>query len=418
MNMQLNSLPNDQSRSNECFSSTAACPRSISLDRDDNGGLPIDEWLDVLARSGAELPFYHPDYIRHEMNAREPGRKAPALMLMPGDASESDCGAVLVPRTICGPLSFAARRHEMAAYYLAGGRFFGNESTANLPRLLEMLTVPLTRGSADLVYVEDVETNSPMWFQLLRIDPSRGLWFLPAGIQPRLKIRIPERPLDYWNSFSSKTRNTFRRKQKKFGDATIVRVTKPEQVADFVRHAHDVSQQTWQSRQLGLRIQNNESQAETLRVLARRGALRSYLLIRGETPIAFLIGNQSQGTFRYEEVGYDPQFADLSPGTVLLLHALEDILTSDPPEWFDFGAGDAGYKRLFANTRTNSGTVWLLRPGLESQFLVSTIALSHFGKVAMRAVAGRFGVQNTIRRLRRYGLGAAFNWNPVATSLQ
>jgi CelD/BcsL family acetyltransferase involved in cellulose biosynthesis len=48
--------------------------------------------------------------------------------------------------------------------------------------------------------------------------------------------------------------------------------------------------------------------------------------------------------------GYDPAFASHSPGLVLLPRLIEDLVTTRAADSVDFGAGDADYKRMFANT--------------------------------------------------------------------
>ena len=165
--------------------------------------------------------------------------------------------------------------------------------------------------------------------------------------------------------------------------------------------AHLISQRTWQSAQLGLRIHNNDVEAQLFTFLATQHALRSYLLYVDEKPAAFLIGTQFQGHFNYEEVGYDRDFADRSPGLVLLLHVLDDLLKNNPPQRFDFGGGEADYKRLFATSTSESGSVWLVPPGLRPQFWLGFLRACRLTDRLARACIGKLGLTTLLRQLIR-----------------
>src|SRR5581483_7315650 len=108
-------------------------------------------------------------------------------------------------------------------------------------------------------------------------------------------IKLPSRKDDYWNGFSKKTLSTMRRKLKKFGETRLERITAVTQIARFLEIAHEISKQTWQSRQFGLRVRNDAAELELLSVLAQHRLLRCYLWFSNDEPVAFLIGNQDKG---------------------------------------------------------------------------------------------------------------------------
>src|SRR5690606_38988947 len=110
----------------------------------------------------------------------------------------------------------------------------------------------------------------------------------------------------------------FRRAEKKLGELELERITEAAQILEFLEQARSVSERSWQARQLGLRITNDPAEYASFAFLAEQRALRSYLLKRERRPIAFVVGTQFRGRFIYEEVGFDREFAALSPGNVLL----------------------------------------------------------------------------------------------------
>ena len=57
-------------------------------------------------------------------------------------------------------------------------------------------------------------------------------------------------------------------------------------------------------------------------------------------PIAFLYCPLEQGVLEYRYMGYDPDFAELSPGSVLLWQALEQSFADPACRFFDFAGGE------------------------------------------------------------------------------
>src|SRR5205823_2400496 len=138
-------------------------------------------------------------------------------------------------------------------------------------------------------------------------------------------------------------------------DHTIQVVNRADQVAGFLNDAHCISQESWQSKRLGLRIKNSPQEKALYEALAELGALRAYLLHHAGKPIAFSLGIQWNGGYLWDEVGHIAAFSEQSPGTVLFMRMLEDLIARDTPRIFDFGYGDGEHKRLFGTRQTQSG---------------------------------------------------------------
>ncbi|HUQ68257.1 MAG TPA: GNAT family N-acetyltransferase, partial [Planctomycetaceae bacterium] len=210
-------------------------------------------------------------------------------------------------------------------------------------------------------------------------------------------------PEKYWSKFSGKTRSTFRRKLKKFGTTRLDRITEIDQVSSFLAAAHKISHQTWQTRQFGLRVRNDDCELEQFTTLARLGLLRCYLWHVNDEPIAFTIGNQDHGCFHYEEVGYVTAHARNSPGQMMLLQMIDDLILHERPEWFDFGGGDANYKQLFSTHESESGTVWLFPPTVSNHLTVPYLRGCHAVRHVARRWIGDAGLTSRFRQWIRYG---------------
>ena len=289
----------------------------------------------------------------------------------------------------------------LRGYRLVGNRLLGQSDESLTRQMLAACASFAREQHASYLLIEDLERCAPLFAAAESLDRDGFRLFSPTGIQERLKIEFPPTPADYWAKFSSKTRNTFKRKQKKIGATRLVRVTEPVQVAEFLEAAHIISQRTWQSDKLGLRIHNNAQELRFFTFLATQQALRSYLLFVDEQPAAFLFGTQHKGLFSYEEVGYDREYSDRSPGQVLLVQVLEDLLKDNPPRVFDFGGGAADYKQLFATTTSTSGNVWLVPPGLRPQLCLAYLRGCRAMDRTARAMADKFGATTLLRQMVR-----------------
>jgi CelD/BcsL family acetyltransferase involved in cellulose biosynthesis len=163
-----------------------------------------------------------------------------------------------------------------------------------------------------------------------------------------------------------------------------------------------VSAKSWQTRRLGgLRIQNTPSALAYWQAIAHMGGFRSYLTEREGQPIAFVLGVQWNGRFIYEEPGYDPAFADLSPGMVILLRAIEELYARNTPKVFDFGFGHAEYKQILGSRMSQSGPVLLIRRGWKPAAVMGMERLRREAGAAARAMLRDSGLLETVRRMYR-----------------
>lgn len=364
------------------------------------------QWCELFERDPTARVAQHPDHLFAELGAttiaddRLDDRASSAAVLCRAVAGTQPVAlGVLVPKRLSlRQAGGFVPNISLSGYRLAGNRFLGNADEALTRQMLAACANFSAEQKTTFLLIEDLERHDPLFAAAESLTELGFRVFSPTGLQERLKIEFPANPADYWAKFSSKTRNTFKRKQKKIGTTRLERVTHPDQVAEFLATAHAISRRTWQSEKLGLRIHNNHAELRLFTVLAMHGWLRSYLLFVDGQPAAFLIGTQHLGLFSYEEVGYDRDLADRSPGQVLLLQVLDDLCRHDPPRVFDFGGGAADYKQLFATTSSTSGNVWLVAPGLRSQACLTYLRGCRWLDRTARAVIQKIGATTLLRQ--------------------
>lgn len=359
-------------------------------------------WRELVERDDKAAINQHPDVALTDLRfSREPQHRMPVLITCQRSGKRV-AAAVLVPKSIAGEKRFGPA-WNLQGFRLAGNRIIGDQSPETQQAVLAAIRNHMTETRADFLLAEDVDNDGALL--VAAEHPDVGLrTFRPAPPQRRHRIHLPESLDEYWQKFNSKSRNTLRRKVKQFGDCRLERITTPEQVSDFLAHAQTVAKNSWQSDLLGLRIHNDDFELQLFTELALLNALRCYLLWKDDAPVSFCIGTQYNGEFHYEEVGYHRDFSRKSPGQVLVIKMLEDMFAHDPPNVFDFGGGDAEYKRQFGNSISESGHIWLLRPGLRSRLIVGYLGGRRLLSVALRSALERTGLLERVRQWTRKGL--------------
>lgn len=181
---------------------------------------------------------------------------------------------------------------------------------------------------------------------------------------------------DYLKSFSGKSRQNLVRAVRRFSErqqpsAAWEVLTAPEDMPRFQSEAAEISRQTYQTRLLGAGLPPCTKFTEELVELAKRGMARGYLLRDRGKAIAFAWCREQDRRLIYDIVGYLPDYAAHSPGTVLLYHVLEDAFSQKRFDIVDFGPGEAQYKAMFANQHLEYVDLYLFKPTIQRRLMVT-----------------------------------------------
>jgi Acetyltransferase (GNAT) domain len=197
------------------------------------------------------------------------------------------------------------------------------------------------------------------------VERGRLLQYVPSQY-PRHYVDLA-RGLDaYVGKFSPKSLATLRRKVRHFaqesGGSLDLRVyATPAELASYYPIARALSERTYQETQFQWGLPDSPEFHAEMMEAAARGEARGYLLFRGECAVSYLYCPVHDGIISYQYVGYDQDFADSSPGTVLLWSVLERLLMEGKHRLFDFTQGDGDHKRFFATGSQLCADVYLLR---------------------------------------------------------
>lgn len=217
-------------------------------------------------------------------------------------------------------------------------------------------------------------------------------------IYPRSYASLDQDFEAYLAAFSAKSRSTLRRKVRKLEPLDVRCFRAPHEMTAFHRDARAISAGSYQER-LGAGLP--EGSLAEMRELAANDAVRGWILYLDERPAAYLYAPAQGGTLLYAHLGYDPNFAHLSPGTVLQYEAMRQLMAERRFRLFDFTEGDGQHKRLWATDSIACADLLLFRPTFANLF--AGHVLTGFDKAV--ALAKRAARAVKLERVVRARLG-------------
>lgn len=210
---------------------------------------------------------------------------------------------------------------------------------------------------------------------------------------------------DYLARFSGKTRATLRRKARKLADEvggyTVSAHRTPAQIEAFLAAALPLSARTYQARLLDAGLPDSAEARCAMLQAAEADRMRAFLLHAGGQPVAYLSLPVEGRTLVYAQLGYDPDFARLSPGTVLQIEALERLFAEQRFAHFDFTEGDGAHKALFGTHHVACSSLILLQPTLANRALLGARTGFDGAVSRAKALAERSGALGKVRSALR-----------------
>ena len=225
---------------------------------------------------------------------------------------------------------------------------------------------------------------------------------------PRHYIAMEGRGFDdWWQGFSPKTRSTLSRKARRLADRfeggfSVRPYRTADEVAEFMAVAGALSGRTYQARLMLAGLPTADADVAEAVAAAAADKVRAFLLVAEGQPIAYLYLPVERGVLVYAHLGYDPDFADLSPGTVLHIEAMRLLYGEGGFRAFDFTEGDGAHKAQFGRASVPCADVLLLRPTLRNHAALAAMrgidALAARGKGALDRMGLRARAKALIRR--------------------
>lgn len=270
----------------------------------------------------------------------------------------------LLKRVWCRSYSIRGRLFaalKLNVLKVCGGDFVGDvsvwESTAY------QLACILKSKTASAIYFDNLNIRNSLYSERAKeILRKHGLMWIPVSrILPHYRLRMPTTSDALWsmrkNKTLSKIEGRIRAVERDYNNRImLLEIDSLVKWRENATSVIDLMNNTWQASRLG-HLFDGASCEE----MARNGWLRGFGLRLGDRLIAYAECYQGYGTLVYERIGYDPEFAKYSPGSILLVRLLARLYEKNCPDIVDFGEGDADYKRNWSNEREDVFLAMLVR---------------------------------------------------------
>jgi len=211
---------------------------------------------------------------------------------------------------------------------------------------------------------------------------------------------------EYLKKFAAKRRHNLTRAVKKFlernEEGTPFEVyTAPGEMRAFHAEALEISRHTYQSQLLQSGLPATDEFVSGMVAAAEKHQARGYLLRDDGRAIAFAWCRGRGSRLTYDVIGYLPEYAKSSPGTVLLFLILRDLFGLNTYRVFDFGPGEAQYKSMFATHQREFSDAYLFRRSSRRALLVHTHCALFRLSDRLGAILEHMGLKRRIKLLIR-----------------
>ena len=261
-------------------------------------------------------------------------------------------------------------------------------------KLVRHLWSVLSSGEADAIVFYQVPEYSPIARALLFHGPR---WWCDKRVawSNHWVMVLPECFDFIQEKLGSKQRWKIRKRQRELETAFPERVSwqwirSIDDVPDICKRIEEVSSRTYQ-RGLGAGFIDDEEHRRRFSLFANRGQLRMQLLEVDNKVRAFWIGEIYNGVFHSSFLGYDPDFRQYEPGTLVFVRLVGE-LEREGVRKIDFGLGDGIYKQRYGDECWREATIKLFAPTING--------------LALRSVFGIFGFFDRVGRymLQKVGM--------------
>lgn len=212
---------------------------------------------------------------------------------------------------------------------------------------------------------------------------------------------------DYQKKFSTKSRATIHRKIRKYaehcGGAVRWKTYKtPAEMDEFFHLARTVSKSTYQERLLDAGLPDGEDFKQQAVSLAAQQRIRAYILFDGERPVSYLYCPVENEVLIYTYLGYDPDYAHLSVGTVLHWLVIEQLFGEEHFRYFDFTEGQSDHKRFFATHQRQCANVFLVKSTARNLALIYGHLFTDRCSYWLGKLLDRLGLKSKIKHFLRF----------------
>ncbi len=281
-----------------------------------------------------------------------------------------------------------------------------------------ILTTPWTRLSLQPIAPPWDETPREIALVVIPSQPVReslpalslvfGCFRYVLSQENRYVLRLEDGFEQYMAKFGAKQRHNLRRQARRLaefcqGELRSVEYRTPAELNQFRGLAMQISKKSPMYLD-GAGLPESEANWRQVydSVLCGRSCVR--MLFHATRPLAYVIalGQREADTLILWKLGYDPEYAAWSPGTVLLLQAIESLFSDGRFSLLDFGPMEFDYKRWFATGHQLCANILYFRASLKNAGLAGLSLAANQGSEFLGKLLTELGVKKQVRAALRF----------------
>jgi len=360
--------------------------------------------LEPWWKEAASNPETHPDYIKNLLTFRDSVISPYIVVVRRGQSIETMLIARLEDDCIESKIgNYAIFRKKARLINIAYRGLIGTQDDQSILAILRKIDEDLEIGVADFAVFTQLREESISAKALNEMsDASLRIANLGPSVHHLFKIPdTPENVLGRRSGSHRKKSSYYRRKaEREIANMEIVEAGTAEQLDQYLPEMDALAEMTYQ-RAIGAGFRLNAESRGLIDIGLKHRWIRVWLLNGDDGLRAFAMGLNYAGTFNYFTPAYDPNYSRFGLGSILLIHILEQLSKDQSIEYFDFGFGDADYKKGFSTTH------WIERTRIRCARRISpTISLQCLKMVMiMDSTTRKFleetGLKTRVRRMLR-----------------
>jgi CelD/BcsL family acetyltransferase involved in cellulose biosynthesis len=187
-------------------------------------------------------------------------------------------------------------------------------------------------------------------------------------VEPHWQAHLPDSMEEFYKEKTGSRKRYLRRytaalEKTGSGPVEMVCYRSEDKLDHVISIASEISAKTYKHA-LNVGFRDDSLTRSLLTRAAKQGRLRAYVLYADGKPCAFEYGIEYGDVFFPEHIGYDPLLRSCSPGTVLFIRVVEDLIENSNVRVFDYGFGAAAYKERFGTEFWSEASVYIFAPRL------------------------------------------------------
>ena len=284
------------------------------------------------------------------------------------------------------------------------GGIIGNQTEQISRALVGELMKELRSGRIDVVYFNYLETGSSM-YRAARKIPGLLSRCYSHKIEVHWRMTLPKDINSFYESISAKHAHHLRKLRNKLQKAypneiQFVTYRHQAELDTAIKTTSEISSTTYQYA-YGLGVVDDHQTRTILSQAARLGWLQIDILYINNEPAAFQLAMRYRNTYFGYKIGFNPKWEKFRIGTVLFLKVTEALCADPSIKYYDFGFGDAEYKRSYCDTDWTEGYIYIFAPRIfpvcVNLILSTTSAISALTNKFVK----KLGIRNPVQRYRR-----------------